>query len=251
MLPSSSVPHFSFSSFCSFPRPRLSSSIWRLWDSFIENNNSSAMGWSLVKIFVGSPVFGVEVVLSLGHYEATEEDQGRLKKKNLNTFRFWVFDRSPNILVTKFVWGRRGDTHGKAPAQMSTWIAHGLMSYNWVLLLFQEVMIMIIIAMIIITATKISASSTRPARPWKSVNLGENKIVPLGKHILFFSPFGTLSFLESCQCWKKNVILLFHLVLNCVDLSDFPTRLPSIWSPQMPASQLIDCKMVSMWCSSI
>ena len=35
---------------------------------------------------VGSPVFGVEVILSLGHYEATEEDQGRLKKKNLNIF---------------------------------------------------------------------------------------------------------------------------------------------------------------------
>ena len=113
---------------------------------------------------------------------------------------------------------------------MSTWVAHGSMSY-WVLLLFMEPMLMI-------TATKISASSTRPARPWKSVNLGK----------------------QSCQSWKTNceschserVVnvgkqkwLLLHLVLNCVDLSDFPTRLPSIWSPQMPASQLIDCNWQS------
>ena len=45
-------------------------------------------------------------------------------------------------------------------------------------------MIMIIIAMIMITATKISASSTRPARPWKSVNLRRKKIVSLGKQIV-------------------------------------------------------------------
>ena len=62
---------------------------------------------------------------------------------------------------------------------------------------------MIIIAMIMITATKISASSTKPARPWKSVSLGENKIVTLGKQIVKVVTLTELSMLEN----KSNFAL--------------------------------------------
>ena len=62
---------------------------------------------------------------------------------------------------------------------------------------------MIIIAMIMITATKISASSTKPARPWKSVSLGENKIATLGNPIVKVSILTELSMLEN----KSNFAL--------------------------------------------
>ena len=57
--------------------------------------------------------------------------------------------------------------------------------------------------MIMITATKISASSTRPARPWKSVNLRRKKIVSLGKQILKVVILRELSMLEN----KSNFAL--------------------------------------------
>ena len=85
-----------------------------------------------------------------------------------------------------------------------------------------------------ITATKISASSTKPASPWKRTSLEEK--------------------VEKIRTRNRKDLLKFrqlHLDDHSVEASESPTRPPSIWSPQMPESQLIDWRVVRKVCTDV
>ena len=105
---------------------------------------------------------------------------------------------------------------------------------------------MIIIAMIIITATKISASSTRPARPWKSVNLGENKIVTLGKHILFFFTLWNVVILRELSMLENKSDLALPPCVELCGLERLSNKIAKhLKSPD--ASQPADRLQLAKW----